>query len=127
MAKPIVVLIEDSPTQAKAIAIYLSQFGIDVRIFEDGPPGLQGVAELQPSCVILDINLPTMNGYQIARHLRRNSMTNHIPLIMLTKNDSPDDLVQGLNNGADYYIAKGPDAPDELRKTLTGFGLIDWR
>lgn len=121
-----VVLVEDSPTQSKAIAMYLGQFGVDVEIRGDGPAGIAAVQELHPAAVILDVNLPTMSGFQIARHLKRNPATSDIPVIMLTKLDGTQDMVTGLNNGADHYIRKGPDAAEELWKTLCGFGIIAW-
>ncbi len=122
----LVVLVEDSPTQAKAIAMYLSQFGVEVQIYNDGPQGIAAIQHLHPAAAILDVNLPTMSGYQIARNLRRNPATNDIPVIMLTKMDATSDLVQGLNSGADHYIRKGPEAAEELWKTLSAFGIIDW-
>lgn len=121
-----VVLVEDSPTQSKAIAMYLSQFGVDVAIRDDGPAGIAAVVELQPAAVILDINLPTMNGFQVARNLKRRPDTCDIPVIMLTKLDGTQDVVTGLNMGADHYIRKGPEAAEELWKTLCGFGIIAW-
>jgi twitching motility two-component system response regulator PilH len=122
---PLIVLVEDSPTQAKAIAMYLNHYGIEVLVCEDGPEGIATVNEYHPAAVVLDVNLPTMNGFQIARNLRRNPATSDIPLIMLTKMDATYDLVQGLNSGADHYIRKGPDAAEDLWKTLRAFGIIN--
>jgi DNA-binding response OmpR family regulator len=126
MASHVIVLVEDSPTQAKALALYLGQFGLEVVVADDGPAGITAVAERQPGAVILDVNLPTMSGFQVARHIRRHPATSDIPIIMLTKLVSTSDMVTGLNQGADYYIPKGPDAGEELRRTLAGFGLISW-
>ena len=125
-ATPSVVLIEDSPTQAKAIAMYLSQFGLEVIICGDGPEGIAAVVERVPGAVIIDVNLPTMNGFQVARRLKRHPLTTKIPLIMLTKLAKTDDMLTGLEQGADYYIPKGASAAEELRKTLVGFGIISW-
>ncbi len=122
----LVVLVEDSQTQAQAIAMYLGQYGIDVVICDDGPPGITAVEEYLPVAVILDINLPSMSGFQIARHLKRNPATGGIPIIMLTRLDGTADVVKGLNYGADHYIRKSPEAGEELRKTLCGFGVIPW-
>lgn len=128
MAKtPTVVLIEDSPTQSKAIAWQLNQLGLEVVIANDGPPGLIAVIQNLPDAVILDVNLPSMNGYQVADRLKRDPTTSGIPVIMLTVRDQTADMVTGLNHGADYFIPKGPDATDELCRTLRGFGLIAWQ
>ncbi|MCA0456530.1 MAG: response regulator [Chloroflexi bacterium] len=126
MTNPLIVVVEDSPTQSQAIGFYLNQYGIDVLIREDGPQGIAAIQEYQPIAVILDVNLPTMNGFQIARHLKRHPSTSHIPVIMLTRLEDTDHMVAGLNSGADYYIRKGPAAEEEIWKTLCGFGIIDW-
>jgi DNA-binding response OmpR family regulator len=107
--------------------MYLGQFGVEVLIESDGPAGINTVVQRHPGAVILDVNLPTMNGYQIARHLKRHPATADIPIIMLTKLDNTSDMVKGLNQGADHYIPKGPKAAEDLWKTLCGFGLIEWR
>ena len=119
-----VVLVEDSPTQAQAVAMYLRQYGVEVIICDDGPIGITTVVERRPAAVILDVNLPTMNGYQIARHLKRNPVTAKIPVIMLTKLDGTDDLLKGLEHGADHYIRKDKTAAEDLRRTLCAFGII---
>lgn len=123
---PLIVVVEDSPTQSQAIALYLSQFNLEVLIREDGPQGIAAIQEYQPVAVILDVNLPIMNGFQIARHLKRHPSTTHIPVIMLTKLEDTDYVVAGLNSGADYYIRKGPEAMEEIWRTLCSFGVISW-
>lgn len=125
--KNLVVLVEDSPTQAKAVALYLAQYGVEVVIADDGPVGLATIVEREPAAVILDINLPSMDGFQVARRIKRHPSTKDIPIIMLTKLGQTKDMLTGLSNGADHYIPKGPDAAEDLRRTLTGFGIIEWR
>lgn len=127
MAEPkLVVLVEDSATQAEAIAMYLNACGVNVAIAPDGPDGLWAIAEYEPAAVILDINLPTMTGYQVCSRLKRDPATANIPIIMLTKLNKTSNLTHGLNCGADHYIPKGAEAAEELRKTLCGFGIISW-
>jgi len=119
-----VVIVEDSPTQAKAIATYLKQLDLQIIVTEDGPPGINAAIKYHPSVIILDVNLPSMNGFQIARRLKRHPETLDIPIIMLTSLDDTVDMIAGLDNGADYFITKGPNAADELWKTLAAFGVI---
>ncbi len=122
----LVVMVEDSATQAKAIAMYLNQLGLEVVICGDGPEGIAAINQYQPVVAILDVNLPTMNGFQIARHIKRNPATCDIPVIMLTKSDENKDMMRGYSNGADHYIGKGPDTAKELWKTLCALGIVDW-
>ncbi|MFN8372062.1 MAG: response regulator [Anaerolineae bacterium] len=123
---PLILIVEDSPTQAKAEAMFLTDIGFDVIVASDGPDGLMAAAEYQPNVIILDVKLPTMSGFQVVRRLKRHPQTDHIPVIMLTKLDNTSDMTVGLNQGADYYIPKGERAAEELKRTLSGFGLIAW-
>ena len=125
MTRPHVLLIEDSATQAKQIAAQPGQYGLTVDIAADGPEGLRAVDEQQPDVVLLDINLPTMNGYQVCSRLKRDPNTAHIPVIMLTSADGSDEILEGLNVGAVDYIAKDAFAVENLLATLEALGLID--
>lgn len=124
---PLIVLVEDSPTQAKALEMYLTKKGVEVIICGDGPEGIVAVQEKRPVAVILDVNLPTMNGYQIARNLKRHPLTAKIPVIMLTKLEGTEDMMRGLNNGADHFIRKDKNAAEDLWKTLCAFGIVKWK
>jgi len=119
-----IVVIEDSPTQAQQIAAHLSGFGLQVFVAHDGPEGLQLVDEVQPNAVVLDVNLPSMNGFQICRRLKRDENLADIPVIMLTSADGSDDILQGLDMGATDYIPKDAYAADNLVTTLQALGLM---
>ena len=121
---PTIVIIEDSPTQAKEIAAYLSQRNIDVLIATDGPQGLRLVYECRPNAVVLDVNLPTMSGHQVCHRLKRDPDTNEIPVIMVTSADGSEDALQGLDAGADDYIPKDEFVADNLLATIQSLGLI---
>lgn len=121
---PSILLIEDSITQADQIAANLRRQGFQVTVANDGPEGLRAVDEFQPDVVLLDINLPSMNGYQVCSRLKRDPNTAHIPVIMLTASDSSDDILRGLNVGAVDYIAKDAFATDNLLTTLQALGLV---
>ena len=128
MAKaPLVVLVEDSPTQAQALSIYLRKYGVEVMICGDGPEGILAVQQHRPVAVILDVNLPTMDGYQIARNLKRHPLTSKLPVIMLTKLEGTEDMIRGLDHGADHFIRKDKNAAEDLYKTLCAFGILSWK
>lgn len=120
-----ILIIEDSPTQAKEIAASISRFDIDVLIAGDGPQGLRLAADQQPDLIVLDINLPSMSGYQVCRRLKRDDATVHIPVVMLTAADSADNMMQGLDAGAVDYIPKDAFAVENLAGTLQSLGFID--
>lgn len=119
-----IVVIEDSPTQAQHIAAHLTELGFTVTIAYDGVEGLQMIDEIMPDVVVLDVHLPSMNGVQICRRLKRDPRLMHIPIIMLTAADGSDDILQGLDAGADDYIPKDDYAFVNLTATLQAAGLI---
>jgi CheY-like chemotaxis protein len=124
-APPNILLIEDSQTQADQISAQLRGHGFTVTVAYDEPEGLRAVDEHQPDIILLDINLPTMSGYQVCSRLKRDPNTADIPVIMLTASDSSDDILRGLNVGAIDYIAKDAFATDNLITTLHALGLLE--
>lgn len=119
-----ILIIEDSATQAKLIAGQLTRYHIDVVIAEDGMQGLRYVDAVKPDLIILDINLPTLDGYQVCYRLKRDEETRHIPVIMMTDNDTSSEAAKGLDAGADDYIPKDDFAIQNLLSTMENMGLI---
>lgn len=114
----VVLLIEDSLTQAREITLFLKRAGIQVVHEEDGGRGLKQVYSLKPDAIVLDVNLPTMDGLQICRRIKRDPEVAHIPIIMLTSADNADATLTGIEAGADDYIPKDRFAIDNLLTTL---------
>ena len=115
---PLALLVEDSPTQIIEITAALKKCGFDVISATDGLASLDMVYEHHPVLVVLDVQLPTMNGYQVCRRLKRDPQTAAIPVIMMTVSDSSDATLAGLEAGADDYIAKDVFAAENLIATL---------
>lgn len=120
-SSPLVLIVEDSPTQAQQIAATLTGYGLRAAIVADGLEGLMVVDSQQPALIILDVNLPSMNGYQVCSRLKRDKDTAHIPVIMLTTIDSADATLRGLEVGADDYIAKDEFTIENLLATVDSY------
>jgi DNA-binding response OmpR family regulator len=120
---PVVLLIEDSITQAREIILFLKRAGIDVVHEEDGPGGLRKIYSLRPDAIVLDVNLPGMDGLQICRRIKRDPEVSGIPVIMLTSADTADATLNGIEAGADDYIPKDRFAIDNLLTTLAAMHL----
>jgi DNA-binding response OmpR family regulator len=118
------MIVEDSPTQARALAAYLSQ-EVDVVVAVDGTQALRLVRVELPDLIILDVNLPKLNGIQVCRRLKRDPETAHIPVIMVTAATSEQQMEEGLSAGADNYIYKGEHATKELLSIIRAYKLID--
>ncbi|MBX7219195.1 MAG: response regulator transcription factor [Blastocatellia bacterium] len=102
-----IVVIEDDVDIAQSIRYNLErEGGFQVRVATTGETGLRSVLEHPPNLIILDINLPLMNGFEICRRLRREETTSGVPIIMLTARMDETDKVHGLSLGADDYITK---------------------
>lgn len=73
---------------------------------ENGADGLKLSKEINPDLIVTDVQMPVMNGYEFCKELRRNFDTSHIPVVMLTANNTIEQQIEGLSTGADAYITK---------------------
>lgn len=101
-----ILVVEDSPTQAEIVRYALEGRGYRVRIARNGRMGLDLVRERPPTIAISDIIMPEMDGYAFCRALKGDPATRHIPVILLTMLSEPDDIIRGLDCGADNFICK---------------------
>lgn len=121
---PRVLLVEDSPTQAEYYKVVLEGFGLEVWIAGDGPEALEIAYREHPDLIVLDVNLPSMDGFQVCKRLSRSAETSDIPIVMLTERDSADDAWAGLESGAIDYIAKDNFADGTLQASLEQLGIV---
>src|SRR4030042_4339991 len=102
---PTLLIIEDEPELVRVLRSYLEQAGYIVLPALRGDTGLTTWEDKHPDLVILDLNLPGMDGLDVARHIRRDE-TRRTPIIMLTARIDEVDQLPGLALGADDYIPK---------------------
>ncbi|MGY2704456.1 response regulator transcription factor [Nocardioides sp. HB32] len=107
----VAVIIEDDPDVRDLIDIVLTQSGFRTVVTENGPEGVEAVRRHNPLITTLDVNMPGMDGFAVAKRLREFSSTY---LIMITALADEIDVVQGFEAGADDYLVK-PFRPRELR------------
>lgn len=100
---PTILIIEDEPELVKVVRSYLEQAGFTVLSAGRGDTGLSTWEHKRPDLVILDLNLPGMDGLDVAREIRRKSQT---PILMLTARVEETDQLIGLELGADDYVTK---------------------
>lgn len=110
-----VLIVEDDPRVRGSLERALRANGYAVESAEGGATGLAAVVRVAPDAVVLDVNLPDINGFEICRELRRRG--DRTPILMLTARDSVTDRVEGLDAGADDYLVK-PFALAELLARL---------
>ena len=108
-----ILVIEDDPDIALSLRLKLERDGgFEVVTAHDGVAGLRLAVDRPPDLVLLDVNLPGMDGFEVCRHLRKEPATASTPVIMLTARIGESDRVAGLDLGADDYITK-PFSPKE--------------
>ncbi|MBC3760933.1 response regulator transcription factor [Quadrisphaera oryzae] len=108
-----VVVVEDEPAIAGAVAARLRADGHDVTLAGDGPSGVALCRSVRPDLVVLDLMLPGFDGYEVCRRIQSGPDPLHAAVLMLTARDDEADLVLGLRLGADDYLTK-PFSPREL-------------
>jgi DNA-binding response OmpR family regulator len=108
-----ILVIEDDPDIALSLRLTLEREGeFSVEVAAEGAQGLKRALERPPDLILLDVNLPGMDGFEVCRHVRKNPATEFTPVIMLTARIGESDRVLGLDLGADDYITK-PFSPKE--------------
>lgn len=108
-----ILIIDDDIDTLKLVGIMLERKGFNILASTTGKKGLQLAKSEFPDLILLDIMIPDLNGYEIARSVRSTPETESIPIIMFTAKSQVDDKVEGLEAGADAYITK-PARPREL-------------
>lgn len=98
-----VLVIEDSPDIRLLVTQILESEGYEVAVAEDGLEGLQLDATTSPDLVVLDVNLPTIDGYEVCRRLKERR---NVPVLMLTVRAEEAEVNKGMQAGADLHISK---------------------
>lgn len=104
--KPYILLVEDSASQALQIKLLLKRSGYEVRTCSDGSEGWHLACETLPDLILLDINLPIIDGFRVLSLLKHSNRTEHIPVLMLTSMDRITDVDHAIQLGVDGYLFK---------------------
>ncbi|MBI5878161.1 MAG: response regulator transcription factor [Chloroflexi bacterium] len=110
MSEKTILVVEDEPSIAEVIGLYLRRSGYTVHIAADGLSARTWLSQRLPALLVLDLMLPGLDGYTLTRWLREQS---DVPIIMLTARREEIDRIAGLEMGADDYMVK-PFSPQEL-------------
>lgn len=107
-AAPILV-VEDSPVQAEMLRRSIERAGYEVLLADNGVAALELAATRPPAAVVSDVNMPVMDGFELCRRLRSQPRFGEVPVILLTSLGDMQDVIRGLNAGADCYVTKPYD------------------
>ena len=113
-----ILVADDEPAILEMLCVLLTSSGYKSIPASDGGEALKLALKELPSLILLDINMPVMDGLDVCRKLKETPATASIPVIMLTALDSADEVDKALSYGAFSYITK-PAAPDEILKAVS--------
>ena len=106
----VVLIIDDSPTELHLFQSMLEKSGFDTLVADSGEEGLRQARMSKPDCILMDVVMPGMNGFQATRKLTQDPDTAGIPVIMITTKDQETDKIWGMRQGAVEYLVKPVDA-----------------
>jgi DNA-binding response OmpR family regulator len=101
-----ILIIEDCRVTSELLKSILTARGFECSTAMDGLEGLRAAKEIKPDLILLDVMLPTMNGFKVCRLLKFDKEFKNIPIIMLTSRSRTEDTEIGISTGADAYIQK---------------------
>lgn len=101
-----ILLVDDEPNILRALEFLLKQKGFRVITAVNGNEGLRKARQHQPNIIILDVMMPGMDGFEVARHIRQEDHLRDATIIFLTAKGTPQDQSQGYANGGEIYLTK---------------------
>ena len=113
-----ILVIEDQPDMRENLAAILEMEQFAVLVAENGRQGLQLAREVKPDLILCDVMMPEMDGHAVLTSLRQDPSIAGTPFVFLTAKGEKQDLRDGMNLGADDYLAK-PVGADELLATIS--------
>ena len=115
--KKTILLVDDEPDLLESLAIRMKASGYNVLMAIDGLDALKKARTLNPDMIILDLMLPKMDGYKVARLLKFDGRYSHIPILILSARGQDLDKEMAKNAGADDYMVKPFESSDLLSRT----------
>jgi PleD family two-component response regulator len=112
-ATPTVLAVDDDATTTAIVRAVVTRSGMTCHVATNGRQALESAKALQPSAIVLDVNMPFIDGFEVLTTLRNDPQTADIPVVMLTSVQQESDIVRGFGLGADDYVVK-PFNPMEL-------------
>jgi DNA-binding response OmpR family regulator len=114
-----ILVVEDDAATVKLLRFRLEHSGHTITVVGDGAQALACVHAQAPDLILLDVMLPGLSGFQVARQLKFDITTQLIPIVMLTARADAQSMMAGIERGADDYLTKPIDFPGLLRSIET--------
>ena len=121
--KPLILLVDDIEANIQILATILSSDGFDIAIAYSGNEALDSIAANKPDLILLDVMMPEMDGFEVAKILKSDDATKDIPIIFLTAKADINDITKGFDLGASDYITKPFQSQELLARVNTHLKL----
>jgi putative two-component system response regulator len=123
--RPRVLVVEDDAANRALLSHLLNRAGYEAIVVSDGRDGLRAAIEDEPDLLLLDVELPGMNGFDICRNLRADPRTVALPIILLTGRGAIGDVVAGLDAGADDFLRKPYEQAELMARIRSTLRMAD--
>jgi len=120
---PVVMIVDDSLTVRKITSRLLTRVGYEVVTAKDGVDALEKLVDMTPDVMLLDVEMPRMDGFELTKQLRRDAKTKRLPIIMITSRTAEKHRNYALELGVNDYMGK-PYQDDELLETIARFAPL---
>lgn len=108
-----ILVVEDTPSVRDLICDYLQKKGYQVLQANNGKDALDKALKQKPDIVVTDVVMPEMNGFELCRSLKKNPVTQNLPIVLCTSKNQNIDRMWGMKQGADIYLTK-PFTEDDI-------------
>ena len=115
-----ILVVDDEPTIVRLMEFILARQGHEMQVAVNGEEALEKIRAHAPDLVLLDIMMPRIDGYEVARAIRADPATAGLPIIMLSAKAQEEDIRKGVEIGVDEYITK-PFSPEHLVHVVAGY------
>lgn len=112
-----ILIVDDTPSELELISHYLQENGYSVVGAMNANAAMEQAIAVQPDVIITDVVMPGMSGFELCRSLKRNPLTEKLPIIICTSKSQEIDRLWGMKQGADFYLTK-PFTREQLLRAV---------
>ncbi|BAY11339.1 response regulator transcription factor [Calothrix sp. NIES-2098] len=117
-----ILVVEDSPSELELMSYYLTESGYNVISATGAKEALQKALSQQPDVIVTDVVMPGMSGFELCRYLKKNPMTQKVPIVICSSKNQEIDRLWAMKQGADAYLTK-PYTREQLLRAIKSVAI----